>query len=1244
MIHRVFVWKKKGFDSLSENLLQDYLQNLGTKSLKSIQCIQCYDVKGIEKDFFPAAINMVFREPYVDDFSIESCPLFNEKSNVIAVQFLPGQFDQRASSAEHCLELLSQKRGISVRSTRVYVLNDDIVEKDVKTIKQYLVNTTDSQEICIQSEKKEFSGTKPLPNSVKTIHGFSSFSKKEISDCKKQYSLALLDEDLHCIQEYFQKEQREPTITELKILDAYWSDHCRHTTFLTQLTEFEVQDSFVKSAYDEYLKDRKQLGRDKKHPFPTLMEIATINMRLMREAGKIDDVDFSDEINACTLKIKSQHVNGNSEDWYLLFKNETHNHPTEIEPFGGAATCVGGAIRDPLSGRAYVFQSLRVTGSGNPTMPIQETLQGKLPQRKITKEAANGFSSYGNQIGLATGQVVEIYHPGYIAKRMEVGAVLGAVKCAHVRREKPKNGDAIILVGGKTGRDGCGGASGSSKSHTDLSVTTSNQEVQKGNAPEERKIQRLFRNPQATLLIKKCNDFGAGGVSVAVGELADSLSIFLDAVPKKYDGLDGTELAISESQERMAVVIEKKDVHRFLQLAGEENVEATVIAEVTENNRVEYFWKNQKIANFSRAFLDSNGCLQQAKASIPKQKDTYFHSFQQENTEKNWKKHLSKITVASQKGLVEMFDNSVSGNTVLQPYGGKRQMTPQEGACALIPDFENETETGSLAAFGCDPYFMEENQFHGAMHAVIHSLTKMVAMGANHKTVRFSFQEYFEKLEKDKEKWGKPVATLLGAYKALKEFDTAAIGGKDSMSGTFMNIHVPPTFISFAFSPVHVQDVVSAELKKTESFVYLLQSREDIFKISPDFQAIKRNYAFYSSLITKKKVLSAKTVGYGGISATISTMCFGNNIGFEFQTNKEFEMFCPQYDAIIFETSEKLSEKLGLSLLGKTTEKQHITTKNCSFSLSELENCWRKPLNIVFPDGKGEIKGADKEISVFKNTHSLRSIKPITKPKVIIPVFPGTNSEYESKRVFEKYGAKASHFVFKNQESKDINQSIDALSEQIKESQILFFVGGFSAGDEPDGAAKYMASVVRNPKITDAIEFLLEKNDGLILGICNGFQLLVKTGLLPYGSVKPPEEIEFTVSHNKIGRHISQLVHTKIVSNASPWLMKCPPGGLHTIPASHSEGMFFTNEKNVQELISNNQVATQYCDINGAIKNVFPVNPNGSVANIEGIFSRGGKIFGKMGHSERITSRFPINGNAFSQEQEIFESGVHYFR
>ncbi len=1241
MVRRVYVQKKDGFDIEAKNILHDLQENLQIKDLTDIILLNRYDVSGIDDTTYEKAKKTVFSEPQVD-ICFDETYEFKKEDKVFATQFLPGQFDQRANSLEECLQIISGEKRPIAKSAKVYILKGNVSDEDVTKIKSYLINRVDSREASLE-KLETLEDNMPEPEDVKIIEGFTSMTDEDSQKFYEKYGFAMDLADLKFCQEYFRDtEKRNPTMTEMKMIDTYWSDHCRHTTFLTKLEVIDIKWDLLQNIYEDYIASRKYVYEDRKKDI-CLMDVATIAAKELKKKGLLKDLDESEEINACSIKATIQ-VDGKPEEYLIMFKNETHNHPTEIEPFGGAATCLGGAIRDPLSGRVYVYQAMRVTGCGDPRVSIKETMPNKLPQRKLTNEAARGYSSYGNQIGLATGQVAEIYHPGYVAKRLEIGALVGAAPAKNVIRLRPEPGDKVILLGGRTGRDGCGGATGSSKAHTSESLTTCGAEVQKGNAPEERKIQRLFRNPEATKLIKRCNDFGAGGVSVAVGELADGLVINLDKVPKKYEGLDGTELAISESQERMAVVVRANDVEEFERLASLENIETSLVADVVEEPRVKMYWRGKCIVDISREFLDTNGDVKKANASITKPDDSnnYFDEKTPENKVEAWKQTVSDLNCCSQKGLVERFDSTIGAGTITMPFGGKYQLTPAEGMAARIPTLEGYSDTGTVMTYGYNPYLTSWSPFHGAVYAVIESVTKYVAMGGEYKKAWLTFQEYFEKLRNEPSRWGKPLAALLGAYLVQEKLGIAAIGGKDSMSGSYNELDVPPTLTSFCVGTIKVNGVISNEFKKADSRVMILKTKIDENSL-PDFEDLKENYEIIHHLIEKGKVLSCSTIRHGGIADTITKSAIGNKIGFKF-TSKE-DLFKPMYGSFILEVSEEVNEEK-LETLGCTIEQPEIRiSENELLSLEELITLWEKPLEKVFPTNTSvDKKDRDiKPVSSEKIGNQKANIQ-IAKPRVFIPVFPGTNCEYDLTKAFEDAGAVVNTAVFRNLKPETLIESIDVFEKEINNAQIIMLPGGFSAGDEPDGSGKFIAAVLRNPKLMDAIHKHLNEQDGLMLGICNGFQALIKLGLLPYGKIMDMDDTMPTLTFNDIARHQSKMVNTKVVSKLSPWFSKVSVGDEFIIPISHGEGKFVASEEVMKELIKNGQIATQYVDLNGNPTYDIRHNPNGSTYAVEGITSPDGRILGKMGHSERsyrtdILTNIPGNKN-----QKLFESGVEYYK
>ena len=1234
-VYRVYVEKKAPFAVEAQGVLSDIRSSLGIHSASCVRILNRYDVEDISKEDFELAKGTIFSEPQVDDV-YDELPSFAAEDRVFAVQFLPGQFDQRADSAVQCIQLATQHERPTVASAKVYVISG-VSDEELARIKAHLINPVESMEASMELPKTLHTPF-DVPADVAVLEGFCELDQQGLQEFIDQYGLAMDLGDITFCQKYFKEtEKRTPTITEIRMIDTYWSDHCRHTTFSTNIEQVDIESDYVKDAYNEYLELRKTLHAGKNKPM-TLMDLATIGAKALKKKGLLSALDESEEINACSVKIKVD-IDGKEEEWLLQFKNETHNHPTEIEPFGGAATCLGGAIRDPLSGRAYIYQAMRVTGAGDPLTPFEQTIKGKLPQKKIVTTAAAGYSSYGNQIGLATGQVNEIYHPGYVAKRMEVGAVVGAVPACNVVREEPAAGDVIILLGGKTGRDGCGGATGSSKSHNVESLSSCGAEVQKGNPPEERKIQRLFRNGDVTRMIKRCNDFGAGGVSVAIGELADGLEIDLDLVPKKYDGLDGTELAISESQERMAVVVAKEDAQKFLDAADRENLMATVVAKVTEQPRLVMFWRGKRIVDLSREFLGSNGAAKYTKviAKAPAQK-AHCCKNKDLSVKEKFETIMADLNVCSQRGLSDRFDSTIGENTVVMPYGGKTQLTPSQAMVAKIPMLHGETNTCSIMSWGFNPYISDQDQFKGAQLAVVESIAKIIASGGSRSRCWLSFQEYFEKIGTDPEKWGKPFQSLLGGLKAQLELGCAAIGGKDSMSGSFEDIHVPPTLISFAVSTAKVNNVVTDEFKAAGDKVYLLAPEYDENGM-PIYENIRKVFDHMESLIASGKVKAVYTLGMKGLGEALCKMSFGNRIGFAAQENLH-HLFKPVDGAFVFEASEELDTFA--KLIGCTTEEYTLQINGETVDLQEIQQKWEATLEPVYP----RITKAPQETVPTYNYQCVErktsSIK-LAQPRVLIPVFPGTNCEYDTARAFERAGAKADIVVIRNKTSEQIKESVELIREKIANSQIIAIPGGFSGGDEPEGSAKFIASFFRNPQITEAVMELLKNRDGLMCGICNGFQALVKLGLVPYGEIISTDASCPTLTYNVIDRHQSGLVRTRIASNKSPWLMHTNVGDIHTIAISHGEGRFVASEQLVKQLAENGQIATQYVDLEGNPTEDYRFNPNGSIDAIEGITSPDGRIFGKMGHSERYTNGLYLNVDG-DKDQKMFAGAVSYFR
>ena len=1247
----IFVEKKEGFNVEGKSLLEDFKTNLRVESLENVRVVNKYILGKVNEEDYKKSLYSVFSEKTVDNLYEEKIPMDNEEI-AFAVEYLPGQYDQRADSASECYALLTAGERIEVKTAKVIILKGNLKEEEVQKIKHYYINPVDSREVDVYS-KELLSGLED-PADVEIINGFIQKNDEEIASYHKELGLAMSVNDLLMIRDYFKNEERDPSITEIKVIDTYWSDHCRHTTFSTAIENVEIEEGKLNNplikSYNAYLKSRdfvygKETTRDE-----NLMDIAVIVMKEMRKKGLLEDLDVSEEINACSINVNIETDKGN-EEYLVMFKNETHNHPTEIEPFGGAATCLGGAIRDPLSGRTYVYQAMRVTGAADPTVEIDETLNGKLPQRTIVLGAAHGYSSYGNQIGLATGQVSEIYHPNYVAKRMEVGAVIAAAPKENVVREEPKASDLVILLGGRTGRDGIGGATGSSKEHTEESINTCGAEVQKGNPPTERKIQRLFRNEKVAKMIKRCNDFGAGGVSVAIGELTRGLDINLDMVPKKYEGLDGTEIAISESQERMAVVVNKEDAKEFISLSAEENLEAIVVAEVTDTERLRMFWRGEKIVDLKREFLDTNGARQTTDVKVELPKEYPLAIGEEVNVKERWMKTLTELNVVSQKGLVERFDSTIGSGTVMMPFGGKYALTPAEGMAAKIPVLNGESKDATLMSYGFNPELGMWSPYHMAYYAVIESVTKIAAMGGDYRKIRLTFQEYFERLGNNPSRWGKPFAALLGAYQAQSDLGLPAIGGKDSMSGSFGQLDVPPTLVSFAVAVEKASKIVSNELKKVGSkLVLLMAEKNDDYTLN--VETFKNNLEALYKLTSNKKVLSASTVRFGGIAETLSKISFGNKIGIKFNGLSKEELFGLNYGSVIVEvaTDEDLNkafEGCSYKVIGETIEKPVIISEeyDFTFNIDDLINVYEKKLSTVFKikteksqESVPEIKVEEKKI-ILPSSPSIKTAKP----RVIIPVFPGTNCEYDCNRAFTKAGAETTELVFKNYSKSALLESIEALEKQIRESQIIMIPGGFSAGDEPDGSGKFIATIFRNERIKDAVNDLLKNRDGLVLGICNGFQALIKLGLVPYGEIVDIEEDMATLTYNNINRHMSSIIRTKITSNKSPWFSEVNVGDIHNVAISHGEGRFIANEELLRQLITNDQIATQYVDLEGNVSLDMPFNPNGSVLGIEGITSPDGRVLGKMGHSERIGEDLYVNvpGNF---DQKIFESGVKYFR
>jgi phosphoribosylformylglycinamidine synthase len=1249
MVWRIYVEKREGFDGEAKALSHELRHMLGISSLTRLRLINRYDVEGISEELFESCVPTVFSEPQTDRATREM-PEVAPNSIVFAVESLPGQFDMRDASAAECIQLISQGERPTVRNAKVYVLEGQLSEKDVAAVKNYVINPVEAREASLD-ERKTLRTDYPEPDDVEVLDGFLDLNEAQLKAFIDDRGLAMDLADLKFCQSYFASEGRVPTITEIKMIDTYWSDHCRHTTFGTALEHLQFDNPQVAGAFDRYMDMRHELGRDNKPV--CLMDMGTIGAKWLKHTGQLKNLDESEEINACTVKAKVD-VNGHDEDWLYLFKNETHNHPTEIEPFGGAATCIGGAIRDPLSGRSYVYQAMRVTGAADPTVPVSETLPGKLPQRKICRTAAQGYSSYGNQIGLATGQVSELYHPGYVAKRMEIGAVVGATPASHVRRECPAPGDKIVLLGGRTGRDGIGGATGSSKAHNVESLAKDGAEVQKGNAPTERKLQRLFRREDACKLIKRCNDFGAGGVSVAIGELADGLDINLDLVPKKYDGLDGTELAISESQERMAVALAPEDVDTFLGYAREENLEATVVATVTEEPRLRMSWRGKTIVDVSRDFLSSNGAPKSTSVHVTAPRD-YERGWSGETLQEKLTSLVSDLNVASNKGLAERFDSTIGAASVLMPFGGKTQLTPALGMAAKLP-VDGETTTCSGMAWGFNPYLMSADEYTGAYLSVVESVSKLVAMGFEHKNFYLTFQEYFEKLRDDPYRWGRPTAALLGALMAQVDLGIGSIGGKDSMSGSFEDLDVPPTLVSFATGLGKVDRVTSPEFKRAGSQVIVVVPDYTDDGITPDAKALLATYDYIEGLIGSGTARAVSTPGYGCVAEAVFKMCVGNLLGIKIRP--EFDMnslFTPAYGSFIVELANvddlpAAPEGVTVAAFGETTSFYEFSACGETVQLHNVQKAWEDALQSVYPY-TGRVEGPEcKPVSFtseYAKEHGVAELRHTSgehfaKPRVVIPVFPGTNCEYDSARAFERVGAKATTIVVNNLSPEAVSESVDVMAKAIRESQIVFIPGGFSGGDEPDGSAKFITAFFRNPAITEAVRDLLQNRDGLMLGICNGFQALIKLGLVPYGDIVDATEDSPTLTFNTIGRHQSRLVHSRVASTISPWLSKCKVGEMYNVPISHGEGRFVCKPELLGKLVMNGQVATQYVSEDHVPSMDLRVNPNGSYMAIEGITSPDGRVFGKMGHSERSGQGLYKNvpGNAY---QPIFEGGIEYF-
>ena len=1276
-VRRVYVEKKDEFAVAAKGLAHEIKSYLGVEGLERVRILIRYDVEHISDRVFADACRMVFSEPPVDDLYEEEFPLA-ENERAFAVEFLPGQFDQRADSAVQCVKFLKEDEEPIIRSATVYVVAGTVSDSEFEAVKAYCINTVDSREAGF--EKPDTLVTEfEEPADVITFDGFSDMGQEELKDLYASLNLAMTFKDFCHIQNYFKKEEkRDPSMTEIRVLDTYWSDHCRHTTFSTELKKVEFEDGYyrapIEGTYQQYLADREEIFKGRDDKFVCLMDLALMAMRKLKKEGKLNDLEESDEINACSIVVPVE-IDGKTEEWLVNFKNETHNHPTEIEPFGGAATCLGGAIRDPLSGRTYVYQAMRVTGAADPTASVKDTLKGKLPQKKLVREAAHGYSSYGNQIGLATGYVKEIYHPDYAAKRMEIGAVMGAAPRKDVVRGNSDPGDVIILLGGRTGRDGIGGATGSSKVHTESSIEVCGAEVQKGNAPTERKIQRLFRRPEVSRLIKKCNDFGAGGVSVAIGELAPGLRIELDKVPKKYAGLDGTELAISESQERMAVVVDPKDVASFMAYAAQENLEAVEVAVVTEEPRLVLIWRDKEIVNISRAFLDTNGAHQETDVTVemPSETEKYFVRNEVADVRAKWLETLGDLNCCSQKGLVEMFDGSIGAGSVFMPYGGQYQLTETQAMVAKLPVLEGRTDTVTMMSYGFDPYLSSWSPYHGAVYAVLESVARIVANGGDYRKIRFTFQEYFRRMTEDPKRWSQPFAALLGAYSAQLGFGLASIGGKDSMSGSFNEIDVPPTLVSFAVDVASDKTIITPELKKAGSKLVLLRIEKDAYDL-PVYSQIMDQYGKFFEDIKAGNIISAYALDGKGLASAVSKMAFGNGMGVKIEHNvDERDLFTAGFGDIVAEVPDGAVGKLAITytVIGEVTSSGTFEYKDMKITLREAYDAWKGTLERVFKTSSGiptvggglDIDGKpadgptayifapkDTDGSVTQKGGCYRTSKvyvcrhKVARPRVFIPVFPGTNCEYDSKKAFERAGAEVDVRVFRNLSAQDIRESVEEFEKAISQAQIIMFPGGFSAGDEPDGSAKFFATAFQNAKMKEAVMKLLNERDGLALGICNGFQALIKLGLVPHGEIVGQTPDSPTLTYNTIGRHISRMVYTKVVSNKSPWLAKAELGGVYTNPASHGEGRFVANREWLEKLFANGQVATQYCDPKGDIYvGDEEWNVNGSYFAIEGITSPDGRVLGKMAHSERRGDSVAINIYG-EQNIQLFESGVAYFK
>ena len=1246
-VRRIYVEKKDAFAVKAEELQEEIQSFLGIEDVKGVRVLIRYDVENISDEVFERACRTVFSEPPVDTLyeeSFEAAP----DAQVFSVEYLPGQFDQRADSAVQCVRFLKEDEQPVIRTATTYVIEGGISAEELAAIKSYCINPVDSREAAVEKPDTLVTVFEE-PADVKIFDGFCEMDETALKELYSSLNLAMTFRDFQHIQNYFRgEEHRNPSMTEIRVLDTYWSDHCRHTTFSTELTDVSFEEGYYKKpiedTYQQYLADRAEIFKGRKDKFVCLMDLALMAMRKLKAEGKLQDQEESDEINACSIVVPVE-IDGETEEWLVNFKNETHNHPTEIEPFGGAATCLGGAIRDPLSGRTYVYQAMRVTGAADPTVSVKETLKGKLPQKKLVRGAAHGYSSYGNQIGLATGYVKEIYHPNYVAKRMEIGAVMGAAPRKDVIRETSDPGDLIILLGGETGRDGCGGATGSSKVHTEKSIETCGAEVQKGNAPTERKIQRLFRRPEVTRLIKKCNDFGAGGVSVAIGELADGLKVNLDLVPKKYAGLDGTEIAISESQERMAVVVDKKDEAEFLKYAAEENLEATTVAVVTEDPRLVLSWRGKEIVNISRAFLDTNGAHQETTVAVdlPTEQDKYFVRNDVEDVRAKWLDTLKDLNVCSQKGLVEMFDSSIGAGSVLMPYGGKYQLTETQAMVAKLPVLKGKTDVVTMMSYGFDPYLSSWSPYHGAVYAVIESVARIVAAGGDYSRIRFTFQEYFRRMTEDPHRWSQPFAALLGAYSAQLGFGLPSIGGKDSMSGTFNEIDVPPTLVSFAVDVASDKTIITPELKKAGNKLVLVQIHRDAYDL-PDYGEIKDLYGKFFEDVKAGRILSAYALDGSGLAAAVSKMSFGNRLGVKIEANVDKrDLFTAGFGDIVAEVPADKVAELGVTytVVGEVTE-SGFAYGDMKIDTEEALKTWEEPLEKVFPTTA--VAGAEKVESPLYKADSVYVCKhKVARPTVFIPVFPGTNCEYDSAKAFERAGADVITKVFRNLTAEDIRESVEEFEKAINQAQIIMFPGGFSAGDEPDGSAKFFATAFQNARMKEAVMKLLNERDGLALGICNGFQALIKLGLVPYGEIVGQTEDSPTLTFNTINRHVSKMVYTKVMTNKSPWLAGAELGKTYVNPASHGEGRFVASKEWIDKLFANGQVATQYVNPDGEASMDEYWNVNGSYASIEGITSPDGRILGKMAHSERRGDSVAINIYG-EQDMKIFESGVAYFK